>query len=241
MVRFIQVSKIVLLGLLLAACSTTKEFASTVATTPIEREARVVLMPIDVELSLMTASGATEPRAEWTDAAKRYIKQAILEYKDRNNFAVIPSDITLLEADAANSAVELERLHRAVGKAIVTHKYGLLQLPSKKDSFDWTLGGAVKGVAEAYDADHVLFVFVRDSYTSAGRRTLQIFASLVGVAVQTGQTAAFASLVNAETGDVTWFNVLASTGADLRDYEGTEDFVDDLFDTFPLETAEESR
>lgn len=237
---FQRVGSVFVLGLMLAACTSTKNFDSTINTAQIQSENRVVLMPVDIELSLMTASGSKEPRAEWTESAKRHVEQAILEFKDQQGFNIVASDYSLLDGQTANDAVDLERLHRAVGNAIVTHKYGVLKLPTKERSFDWTLGQAVRNVAATYDADHVLFVFVRDSYTSAGRRTLQVLASLVGVAVQTGQTAAFASLVDAESGDITWFNVLSSTGADLRDFDGSQSFVEKLFDTIPLESGSDA-
>ena len=54
--------------------------------------------------------------------------------------------------------------------SILTHHYGVLKLPNKDGKFDWTLGEGVKALREDADADYALFVFLRDSYASAGRK-----------------------------------------------------------------------
>ncbi|MCJ9429209.1 hypothetical protein [Kordiimonas marina] len=237
MTHFSRLGALFAACIMLAACSHTRDFASTVNTSRIQQSGKVLLMPLDVRLSLLTASGVTEPNATWTEDAKRHIQEAVLEYKDSKGFQVAMLDRSQLPADLATNSFELEKLHRAVGNAILIHKYAGLKLPTKKGKFDWTLGDATKALAAKYGADQVLFIFVRDSYTSAGRMALQFFASMVGVGVQGGQTVAFASLVDAKTGDVTWFNVLSSGFADLRDMDGDRKFVHNLFDTLPVGTA----
>jgi hypothetical protein len=57
---------------------------------------------------------------------------------------------------------------------------------------------------------------VRDSYTTAGRAFMMLGAAILGVGITGGQQLAFASLVDLNTGNVVWFNVLQSSSGDLR-------------------------
>jgi hypothetical protein len=43
------------------------------------KEAKVVLMPADIELFSISAGGVLEPKADWTEAAGRHFRAALLE------------------------------------------------------------------------------------------------------------------------------------------------------------------
>lgn len=78
-----------------------------------------------------------------------------------------------------------------------------------------------------------MFVFVRDSYTSAGRAAVILVAAVLGVGVQGGTQVGFASLVDLKTGEITWFNRLARGQGDLRQETGAKDTVAALLENFP--------
>ena len=60
--------------ILINGCATTKDFSSAqTLSTPVGEQKKIVLMPLDVELSKLTAGGVLEPNAAWTSAAKRHI------------------------------------------------------------------------------------------------------------------------------------------------------------------------
>lgn len=220
------------MGLLLSACASTRDFSQVTALDPGEDDLRILLMPLDVELSSLQASGATEPNAEWTAAAKEMMLAAIMEFQNGRNAAVLPLD-TAAFAGRDTALVQAQRLHGAVGQTILLHKFSGATLPTKKDKFDWTLGPVTAALADEYAADYALFIYVRDSYTSAGRVVLQVAASLFGVGLQGGQQLGFASLVHLETGDLVWFNVLHDGAGDLRSQKGTMRTVTNLLEDMP--------
>ena len=82
-------------------------------------------------------------------------------------------------------------------------------LPTKKE-FDWSLGSGTRALADEYDADYALFVTMRDSFASGGRAALIVFGAILGVGIRGGSRYGFASLVDLRTGDIVWFNQLAS-------------------------------
>ncbi|MEW6218231.1 MAG: hypothetical protein AB1634_01695 [Thermodesulfobacteriota bacterium] len=199
---------------------------------------KVLLMPLDVELSLLNAGGVEEPNAAWTQDAKGFMERAFNE-----RFA--GCGITLL-ADPGGQAVALTaaererrsqiiQLHSAVGTTILRHHYlEGLRLPNKAGRFDWSLGPGASFLKDRYGADYALFVYVRDSYASAGRVVMQVaVAALTGVAVGGGRQLGFASLVDLETGEIVWFNRLLRGAGDLRTQEAAVESVAALLVDFP--------
>lgn len=195
---------------------------------------RVLLMPADIELSVLNAGGATEPNAEWTKKAKELAVVALQEKLGETSARLIEYDEKRGNPDPESDEVQLLKLHEMVGASILLHKYiPVHSLPTKADTFDWTLGPAVATLRQKYDADYGLFVYVRDSYTSGGRAAVILFAAILGVGVQGGTQTGFASLVDLKSGEIVWFNLLARGHGDLRTPEGTKDTVAALLENFP--------
>lgn len=180
----------------------------------------------------MTASGLMEPQAEWTQNAHTYMADSIRNEltSRRTNFSVYEKDETL-EGDS--TLVQLERLHEAVGFSVLYYHLGQVKLPNKHGVFDWTSGKDVAELKKTSGADYALFVFVRDSYSSAGRIALQVAAAILNVGVAGGQQVGFASMVDLESGDIVWFNFLASTSGDLREPEAAAKTVSKLLEGLP--------
>ena len=77
-----------LLGILLLAtgCATTKSFQSVSNLKPAQSQLKIALMPLDVQLSILTAGGTLEPQAEWTRDAKQNMLAALDQIgAQRNN------------------------------------------------------------------------------------------------------------------------------------------------------------
>jgi hypothetical protein len=87
---------------------------------------------------------------------------------------------------------------------------------------------------DRYGADYAMFVFVRDSYSSSGRRALQVFGALAGISVQGGVQVGFASLVDLRTGNIVWFNRLISGTGDMRTERPAQRTVDELIKDIPI-------
>ncbi len=221
--------------LLLAGCNTrTHQLTTTLKREP-DKQPTVVLMPLDVELSLLSAGGLPEVKADWTEAANKLLLESIRNEKQNRNIQMaVFSDGKSDEArnDLAN---QLIKLHGVVGQSILLHHYmGQPPLPSKAGAFEWSLGSSAKVLKEVYGADYALFVWVRDSYTSGGRAVVMFLAAAAfGVALPGGQQLGFASLVELETGNVVWFNLLARGHGDLRSPEGAANTAENLMAQLP--------
>jgi uncharacterized membrane protein YfbV (UPF0208 family) len=169
----------------------------------------------------------TEARADWTAIGKNFIKADIASSFKAKGIATASAD-TVTDIREA----QIIKLHEVVGRSI--QQNALLQLPTKKNNFDWTLGPGVAAFRDHYQADYALFVFVRDSYTGAGRAAVMLAAAVFGVGLQGGQQAGFASLVDLRTGRVVWFNQLASSTGSLKEEKPAAATVKNLLDGMPL-------
>ena len=204
-------------SLLLAGCVTTSHKQITALERPEARAPRVLLMPLDVELSELSAGGLPEPKAEWTAAANRHMDTALKAINAELDLHLLDYDEDKLSADKRDEIIQLLKLHGIVGNSILLHQYVQpYALPTKAGKFDWSLGSSVRHLREETGADYALFLWVRDSYSSGGRVAVIMLAAVMGVGVQGGVQIGFASLVDLQTGNIVWFNRLARPTGDLR-------------------------
>ncbi|MCX7892242.1 MAG: hypothetical protein N2544_07755 [Burkholderiales bacterium] len=191
-----------------------------------ERAPRIVVMPIDVELAQLTAGGVEEPHAEWTAAAFKHMRAALDAEAKARDVVLVEFDNERGSAEDRETSRELVKLHRAVGSSVLLYHYNAqLALPSKQGRFDWSLGPAVQSIARTHDADYALFLFVRDSYATAGRVAVIVVGALLGVGIPGGSQVGFASVVDLRSGDIVWFNWLARPTGDLRTPEAAGETV----------------
>lgn len=190
----------------------------------------VVVMPIDIELSELTAGGLEEPRADWTEAALKNMRAALEAQAMRYRAKLVDYRPARGTPEEQKTSLELVRLHGAVGRAVLAHHYQrALELPTKGEKFDWSLGPSVAAIAQAQGADYALFLYVRDSYVSPGRVALIVVAAVLGtIGIPGGAQVGFASMVDLKTGDIVWFNRLARGSGDLRTPEAAAETVDAL-------------
>lgn len=219
-------------AMLLAACAPMNvkqvDRLSTVGENP-----RILLMPPDIRYYLLTAGGVPEPHAEWTEAAQENFTEALTQYA-----ASIGSNLKVLDKrNLSPQEVDYEELHSAVGFTILNNYFGGAPLPSKNGQFDWSLGPGIREIGENHDADYALFVYYRDYQASGGRVAFAILAAAAGAASSVGSESGFASLVDLQTGDVVWFNVVNAGSGELRKKEGAAAAVRTLFKDIPANTA----
>ena len=202
---------------------------------------KVIVMRPDIAASVLTAGGQLEQREDWTNQAREHVVDAL-----RAQQAIHSGQATVALTNGDDPALlELNRLHEVVGQSILQHKYNpMALLPTKKTSFDWTLGKLATDFGTSAGYDYALFVFARDSFSSGGRVALQAVSMLgciVGVCVmpQGGSQQAFASLVDLKTGNVIWFNYLASAVGDIRTDVGAADLVNRLLE--PMNTEPKAK
>lgn len=219
--------------LLLTACAQTKHHrADGIAEqAALGRGAAVLMVEPDIELTELLGSGVQQPRADWTEAARAHIDRAL-----QSALAQKQAQLTHYHAPQDEALAAQQRqailLHQAVGMSILLHRHFGVLLPSKGEHFDWTLGPSVRALDS--QARYALFVFLRDSYATDGRKALMALGMLVGAGVSLGQQIGFASLVDLNDGRVVWFNLLNSQTGDLRNPTDAAESVAKLLDGVPL-------
>ena len=200
----------------------------------------ITLRP-DVTVGSLDAGGLEEPNADWTSNARANLAEAIQANQTTRGYSVV----TLPEQLGDNAKVvdQYQKLFRAVSAAIYLHKFTpFTTLPTKKDSFDWTLGPGAAKLGEIGGGNYALFLYTHDSFGSSGRKALQVMGILgcgvgVCVIVPGGVHFYYASLVDLRSGDVVWFNFVPHSEGDIRTPGGAQGLVDKLFATMPIRRA----
>jgi hypothetical protein len=217
--------------LMLAACTTTNvRSAAGLPTAPAEN-ARVLIAQPDIELSVLTAPGLLEPRADWAASARTSMQAAVeATLKDQSRGFTVLDPATAMEGREG----QVLRLNSAVGASILAYGLHGAGLPSKT-GFDWTLGEGARLLAVRYSSDYALFIHGRGSFSSGGRVAMVIGAAALGVSLPMGGQEAYASLVELKTGKVVWFNqAVAGPAADMRSPEGAKLLTEALLKDLPL-------
>ena len=198
--------------------------------TALPKGATVAVLPTDIELFSISAGGVLEPRADWTEAAARNFRSAVLARQ--KSLGLVPREISEKEFEPF---VEIGALHRAVANAIGMHHVSsiVLNLPTKEKRLDWSLGASVQAIRQATGADYALFSWVRDSYVSDERKALMVGLALFGMGFGGGMQVAYASLVDLQTGRIVWFGDLYRASGDLRAEDRAGETLDSLFKEFP--------
>ena len=228
--RFILVT---LACVVLAGCTVTNQRLAAQADIGAPApNSKVLLVRPDVQLALLTASGLQEAKADWSRQGREDLTSEMklaLEHKSHLFEAFDP------DAVQDPHALQILRLHDAVGQSIMAFNYGLIHLPTKTGTFDWTLGDGAQAIGRERNADYAVFVTAHGTYASAGRKAMMMAAALVGASVPLGSQRVFASLVDLKTGRIVWFNVaVAGPDADMRTEEGAKSLVESLLKGAPL-------
>jgi hypothetical protein len=223
-----------LCALTLAGCATQSHQQITALNRVEAKNPRILLMPLNVELSEMSAMGLLEPKADWTQAANKYMIEALRAENAKRNVHMLEFDDGKAPTEKRDDLLQLSKLHGVVGQSIMVHQYlQPMALPTKEGKFDWSLGPTTRSLKDVYGADYALFVYVRDSYTSAERAAMIFVAAVFRVHLQGGTQVGFASLVDLETGNVVWFNRLARASGDLRNEAAAQETVQTLMAGLP--------
>lgn len=240
--RLRSVAALGALSLSLSACVQTRQIANLQFTPP-QGQYKLLVMRPDVTVGSVKAGGLTEPRADWTEAARANLIAALrAQQAGRGGQTLILDRRDAIAGVSADTIAELERLHSAVGSSIALHKFLGAELPTKRGrGLDYTLGADAVRLGQATGYDYALFLHAEDSIADTGRVALQVlgiagcFVGFCAPNIGGGGQSAYASLVDLRTGEVVWFNVLqAGTQVagikmgDLRKPEGATQLVDRL-------------
>jgi hypothetical protein len=229
-------------GLTLAGCVQSQQYADVQFTPPQGNYKLLVLRP-DVTVGSLTTGGMVEPRADWTNQARKSITDAIrAQQATRGGTIAVIERRNELPGVTAEELAEIERLNAAVDESIVIHKYLGDYLPTKRGrGLDWTLGADAVRLGQKTGYDYALFLHAEDEVASGGRVALGIlgfagcFIGLCAPNVGGANQLNYASLVDLKTGEVVWFNVVQAGSqipgikfGDLRTPGGAQQMVERL-------------
>ena len=191
---------------------------------------KILLMPVDIEICELTLAGMCEPSASWTQNSRENIITSFEEILNKRNAILKKYNMN----DQNDEIIQVIKLHTQIGQEIINNEYGPYELPTKKE-FNWTLGKKVKLLKEKYKSDYAIFIFFRDQYSSTERVIYNIVTAFLfpGIIPIGGSQIAFASLVNLNNGEITWFNGYYRSFGDVRDLENARNTVNKLFEEFP--------
>ena len=235
---------VALVAMTLSACVQTKQYAD-VDFAPPSGDYKLLVMRPDVSVGSVTTGGLTEQRADWTEAARANIIEALRTQQGaRGGNVTILAKRDQLPGIPAEQVADLERLNGAVSNSIALHKYQGEYLPTKRGKgLDWTLGEDAVALGHKTGYDYALFLYAEDSFASTGRVALQVlgvagcFVGFCAPNVGGGGQFAYASLVDLHSGKVSWFNILDARSqiagikfGDIRTREGAATMVERLLD-----------
>lgn len=145
--------------------------------------------------------------------------------------------------DAEARVADYAALYREVVDAILAYRddKGGDDLPAKHGAFAFTLGPGTQELGEVSGANYGLFVLTDDAFASdssegSGRGRMGCILGLCAAAH--GHHAAYASLVELETGNVVWFNVERGSKADVREEAGARQLIRALLARMPTRPGE---
>ncbi|MEN8260733.1 MAG: hypothetical protein ABFS02_09140 [Pseudomonadota bacterium] len=219
---------------LLSGCASVSKPYLVDAESALLKPGAVLLMKPDILLYELTAGGLREPKADWTEVAERYFSDALKTLLETKNRPVVVYRSPTDDSEKLHAHNQLFSLYEAVGSTILRFKYGPVELPTKKGRFDWTLGEGVAALREGSGAGYALFVYIRDSYASAGRIAFALAAAYFGVLVPPGSQVGFAALVDVDSGKIVWFNRMARSSGSLRGKDNAAETVGKLMEGLPL-------
>lgn len=191
----------------------------------------IVIVEPDVELAIMIASGATQPRPAWSDAARANIAAAAREALAAKQHPVHP----LPRADASDRVRQILLLHDAVRVSMRTADESERDLRTLPRDRAWTLGAGARVLDETGVATHALLIHCDGDFTGGPRVFFVVLGAAMGFLAETGLQRASATLVDLDTGDIVWRNrIVARPDQDVRTAAGARSLVGVLLQGAPL-------
>lgn len=229
-----SIASVIAILLLVSACQTTAIYTSDTLKRP-DDNVRILVLPIDVNVTELSFAGVPTPRADWSQAASKHLTTALNAFMAKRTAQTVEYKNADGDPRIDPEDLQLTKLFGAVSAAIGLHRYvPTYVLPHKGETFDWTLGPSVKQLKERFDADYALFIKVDDSYASGDRAAaIAVAAILFGVAIQGGIQKGQAALVDLNSGEIAWFNRIYREAGDIRTEEPAHETISVLLNEFP--------
>ena len=203
---------------------------------------RIMIIPLKIELSQVSAGGVAEKMDEWCMQARNNVMAAIEQELNKKPLLNVKAfKETLLSQGQRTNLDETRALFEAVSLSIVIHTYGGSgqSFAENIDSFEYSLGTEVSELAD--DVDAILFVLSYEHIPTAGKKAVEagrvVLGLLAGVIMpaNVGFTHLSMALVDADNGTLIWYNQYGTSGSsNLRNPIKTTTIIQELLRSFPL-------
>ena len=231
--RFAPVAIALLLVGGCAGSPSTPSYFQSGSAMPVPLDASVLILPSDIEVSVVGVGGDAEPRADWSQAAAEGLNDALDEFFFNRGVmpvrydhdAIADEDLDIIRQ--ANVNLDAIQLAQQGGAMAGIREYALAPELTRN--------------LEEYDADYAVFVMLRARQASAGRTATRVIGGLMGGQVTVGGNAipdAYrVALIDLRDGQFVWANIdprqeLGNPGeADIERWLGSFEM---LFRGFPL-------
>jgi len=231
-----SIPAILMLNLIVTGCAVTKSFRASEVLHREKHCPRILIIQPDIELSELTRGRTLTVNTEWTRQGVNNLTQAVKEKLKKMNVHSVVYVPPPGNTPKAEHMRQSQKLLGAVSSTIyLYHLDEAKRLPTKRGKFDWALGNSFTDLACYTDTDYALYLWVRDSYASNGRKAFSIIAAVaLNSFAPGGIQAGHAMLVDLRTGEVVWFNALEPRPkGDLRTLEPARAVADLLLDGMP--------
>jgi hypothetical protein len=200
---------------------------------------RIILMRPTIKVGAQSTGGMFEPNADWTAQARENIGGALRAAQGRMGNQVVAYEEG--ETGEGPATSQYAYLFNALADSVIEYQFFRgNRLPTKvrKGEFNWDIGPGLTTLKSLSGADYALFINTNDEYGSTGRKVLQVFALMGGIAVTSGVHVGYAGLVDLKTGELVWLNADRQMGGDVRTPEGAQKRVRQLLEGFPGRPAQ---
>jgi hypothetical protein len=214
----------------LSGCVSSNVYQSTTALSP-PINPSVLVLPADVEISLMNAGGNLEPRADWSEAARKGLYAALEEYFFEKGVLPVSYEGEVLadrDVDVIRQAnVNLDAIELAQVRGTMPGLRSYALTPELLENM------------EKYEADYAAFVMLRASQASGGRVAVGLLAAVGGISLEMGNASYRVAIFDLRDGQVTWANFDAEALGVLGNpaeasSEAWQKSFESLFRDFPL-------
>lgn len=192
----------------------------------------MLLLPIDIKVSEISAGGVVEEVAAWSEQATQHVYDVL-----GGESSPVPGELRVYQVPEEKRLI-LEQ-HIALYREVADNAYWATTVAGpawrhKREKFDYSLGDGLRFLVDETHASGGLIVIGSDQISSGGRKAATAFAAVLGLGIPGGTTFLSAGLVDFESGDVLWQDFAASAGGtDLRKADDVASILTRLFASFP--------
>jgi len=222
---------------LLNACATkppTTVMHQRIAGEQARLPSKLLLLPLDVSVSQLTASGNVDEDPEWCNQAR----ERLLRYVQQEMAAKPVFSLNQLPELTKEEQARLDE-HLALFDLVAGNAMQAVNSPSpvwnrKRQNFDYSIGSGLADFKARTGADVALIVIANDYISTGGRKAMSVAAAMLGVVPVMGYASVFAGVVDLQSGDILWLDYAISYAEKtlLQDAD-VEAMVKGLFESFP--------